>query len=551
MVVATSARSRLRTNPLPLVCAVLAGSVALGFGLLAVPSGDAPSHLFQTWLYSHGGFEVWNNYWYAGRYEFVNYSVFYYPLAAYLGQLGVLVPAAALLGAGFALACGGEWGRAARGPSIAFAITGPFIMMSAGVYPFLAGAACGLLALALIGRRQRAAFAVAVFATLAFSPLAFAILCALLAGALLGQAQPHLAIRRHRVAVAAVVAVFLTGVFMQRAFPSSGWYAYDLADAAIVLVFSLAGLWVTGTSPRARSLRMLFAAYLALNLIAFLLEGPVGSNPNRLFAIAGAPMLWLAANIGPRRSRLVVIPLIAACVAVQVGPQVRDAYSAWTNPAAKASYWKPAIAFLQEHAQDVSGYRVQAVATWGHWDAYYIAGQRVPLARGWFRQEDFPQNSVLYDRNLTAVAYQSWLRSVGVRYVLLPDAPLDFSSTGEARLLRSGRSGLVVVGRTKHWTFYELPEATPIVTAPPGIEGKLVSLDQQNVELWTSAPGTYVVRVRYSPYWRAVPSWTCISKAPGGMTKITVPTRGYVKLAVEPDAGAVAANTVSDSAHEC
>jgi hypothetical protein len=550
MVVASSARSRLRTNLLPFACAFIAASVALGVGLLTAPSGDAPSHLFQTWLFRHGGFEVWNNYWYAGRYEFVNYSVFYYPLAAYVGQLGVLVPAAALLGGSFALATGNEWGRAARGPSIAFAVTGPFIMLSAGVYPFMAGAGCGLLALALIGRRKRAAFAAAVFATLGFSPLAFAILCALLAGVLLGQAQPHLALRRHRIAVVAVIAVFVTGVFMQRAFPASGWYAYDLTDAAIVLVFSLAGLWVTGTSPHARSLRMLFAAYLALNLIAFLLEGPVGSNPNRLFAIAGAPMLWLAANLGSRR-RLVVFPLIAACVAVQVGPQVRDAYSAWNNPAAKASYWKPAIRFLEERSRDVAGYRVQAVATWGHWDAYYIAGQRVPLARGWFRQEDFPQNSVLYDRNLTAEAYQSWLRALGVRYVLLPDAPLDFSSTGEARLLRSGRSGLVVVERTKHWTFFELPAATPIVTAPPGMEGQLVRLGQKQVEVWTSAPGRYEIRVRYSPYWRAVPAWTCISRTPSGMTAIEVPTRGYVKLEIDPDAASVAANTVSDAGHKC
>ena len=41
--------------------------------------------------------------------------------------------------------------------------------------------------------------------------------------------------------------------------------------------------------------------------------------------------------------------------------------------------------------------------------------------------------------------YQAWLRSVGVRYVMLPHAPLDYSSITEARLLRSGRSGLRLV----------------------------------------------------------------------------------------------------------
>ena len=68
------------------------------------PSGDAPSHLFQTWLYRHAGFELWNNYWYAGRYEFVTYSVFYYPLAARFGPArGAGGPAAAALRRSFAL----------------------------------------------------------------------------------------------------------------------------------------------------------------------------------------------------------------------------------------------------------------------------------------------------------------------------------------------------------------------------------------------------------------------------------------------------------------
>ena len=546
-----SARKRLRLHALPLACLAIAAGVALAIGVLAAPSGDAPSHLFQTWLYRHGGFEVWNNYWYAGRYEFVNYSVFYYALAAHAGQLGVLVPASGVLGGAFAAVCRREWGDAARGPSLAFAATAPFIMMVAGVYPFLAGAATGLLALACVQRGRLLPFGAAVFATLAFSPLAFALLCALLAGALLGHGEPRFAIRRHRVALALVLVVFLTGVFMQRAFPTQGWYPYDLTDAAIVLVFSLVGLWVTGTSTRARSLRMLFAAYLALNLIAFLLKGPIGSNPNRLFAIAGAPMLWLAANVGPRRSRLVVFPIIAAAVALQVGPWVRDAYSAWNNPAANASYWRPALRFVDTHRADIAGYRVEAVATWGHWDAYYIAHQRVPLARGWFRQDDFPLNRVLYDRHLTPYRYQLWLRSLGVRYVLLPDAPLDFSSTGEARLLRSGLSGLDEVAHTSHWTFYELPRATPIVSAPTGRRAELTLLEQQRVELWTSGPGHYIVRVRYSPYWIATPSSACLAPTADGMTAVTVPTGGFVRLEIEPDASSLASTAASSDANHC
>ena len=132
----TDLASRLRRVALPLACAGVAAGLVLPVLLVAPPSGDAQSHLFQTWLYRHGGFEIWNNYWYAGRYEFVNYSVLYYPLAADLGRMVVLVGAAAGLGFGFSAVCRREWGAAARGPSFAFAATGPLIMLVAGVYPF-------------------------------------------------------------------------------------------------------------------------------------------------------------------------------------------------------------------------------------------------------------------------------------------------------------------------------------------------------------------------------------------------------------------------------
>ena len=545
----STARIRLRRLALPLTCAATAALVVLVVGLAAPPSGDAPSHLFQTWLFRDSGFELWNNYWYAGRYELVTYSAFYYPLAAQVGQLAVLVPAAALLCGAFALVSQREWGRkAARGPSLALALTTPFICMVAGVYPFIVAAACATLALLALQRRQRALFALAVFATLGFSPLAFALLVALLGGIALGQRQPLESMRHHRVAFAAVLGVFLAGVFMQRAFPAGSWYPYDLTDAAIVLGFSLAGLYIAGTSSRAHSLRMLFAAYLALNLVAFLLESPIGSNANRLFAIAGAPLLWLAANVGRSRSRLVVFPMLAVALALQVGPWVRDAYSAWNSPASKASYWQPAIEFLRDHPSP--DHRVEAVATWGHWDAYYLARQRVPLARGWYRQADFPQNELLYDDELTPGRYTSWLRSLGVRYVLLPDTALDYSSKAEEQLLRSGRSGLVEVGRAAHWRFYELPDATPIVTGPLGVSAELIEMDNERVWLRTEGPGRFLVRVRYSPYWRATFGDACVALGRYGMTAVTVTDSGPVRLEIKPGVGEVA-GTVSNRSRVC
>ena len=50
--------------------------------------------------------------------------------------------------------------------------------------------------------------------------------------------------------------------------------------------------------------------------------------------------------------------------------------------------------------------------------------------RGWFRQDDFPQNEVLYD-HLTPRTYLTWLHRLSVRYVVLTDAHPDYSARNE------------------------------------------------------------------------------------------------------------------------
>jgi uncharacterized membrane protein len=121
-----------------LACAAVAGALAQIVYHGGPPGVDLPAHLFQTWLYSHAGFNLWNNYWYAGRYEFVTYSVLYYPVAAAIGQALATTIAAAVLAGSFASVSRREWGSAATGPSLSFAATAPFILMVGGLYPFLA-----------------------------------------------------------------------------------------------------------------------------------------------------------------------------------------------------------------------------------------------------------------------------------------------------------------------------------------------------------------------------------------------------------------------------
>src|SRR5581483_1508288 len=113
---------------------------------------------------------------------------------------------------------------------------------------------------------------------------------------------------------------------------------------------------------------------------------------------------------------------------------------AGTDPEASRAYWQPAITYLKAHLSP--SYRVEVVDTAEHWPAAYLPEAGIPIVRGWYRQSDFPQNELLYDKRLGALTYERWLRGLGVRYVVLSDAHPDYSARVEARLIRGGSTTL-------------------------------------------------------------------------------------------------------------
>jgi hypothetical protein len=68
-----------------LLSALAAGTLAALLVWLGPPGSDLAAHAYQRALFLQHGFSLWNNFWYAGRYSFVTYSVLYYPLAALFG----------------------------------------------------------------------------------------------------------------------------------------------------------------------------------------------------------------------------------------------------------------------------------------------------------------------------------------------------------------------------------------------------------------------------------------------------------------------------------
>jgi hypothetical protein len=193
------------------------------------------------------------------------------------------------------------------------------------------------------------------------------------------------------------------------------------------------------------------------------------------------------------------------------------------DAAAVPAYWSPAVRFLRGHL--TPSFRVEAVDTTGHWPAEYLPAAGIPIVRGWYRQDDFPENRLLY-RGFGPHAYRTWLRGLGVRYVVLAAAKPDYSARAEAGLLRSGRSGLVPVLLSPTVSVYELPRAEPIVTGPAHADVRRLRPSQLLLEV--GAPGTYRVSVHYSPYWLATPG--CVSRRADGTLALTVPRAGPVDL---------------------
>jgi hypothetical protein len=498
--------------------AALAATLAAVLLWAAPPGVDWAAHSYQTTFLVEHGFAIWNNFWYAGRYSFVTYSVLYYPLAALIGIRTLAVLSIATGALGFSAVVLRQWGPSSRLASRTFAVVSAGLVVSAA-FPFALGFAFGLLALWALQERRRGRFVVCALLTVAASPLGFAFLVVALVGIVLARRT----LRDSRVQIAAVAACICLELVLWRLFGDGGHFPYGLLQLAPSLLFGGIGLIVTRGVPEARLLRGLFWTYLGVCIVAYLVPTAVGSNLER-FRYVALPLAFLAAALRGWRPLWLVVPAAALAGIWNTTPIFSTLARASTDPESSRVYWTPAVNYLRAHLSP--SYRVEVVDTAEHWPAAYLPDAGIPIVRGWYRQSDFPQNELLYDSKLGGKAYRAWLRRMAVRYVLLTDAPADYSSRREAELLRSGRSGLVPVKFLEHMTVYELPDATPIVTGPR--PATVLWLWPQRLVTTVTAPGSYRVRVRWSPYWHS--SSGCVSRTADGLTRITTRETGLVEL---------------------
>jgi len=483
------------------LCAVVA---AVGFR-----GGDYPAQDYRAFMFGAHGFLIWDVNWYGGH-ALLGYSVLFPAVGWMLGT----VPATALACIISTALFGRLVGRADNWPAavsrlwFAVFVVGDLIV---GRAPFACSVTAALVAvLAVRARRPWMGAAAAVIASL-FSPLGAAFLL-LAAAAWL----PSLGWRRAVPFAGAFVGLSVTLVA-----GDGGVFPFPWTAFAGQLTIVAAGLIVAPAHERV--VRRMLWLYGACCVLFFFIPNPIGGNMARFAGIMIGPVaaLVLLRAHRPRALLLVAVPLLV----FQLLPIVSAVASAAGDPSTKPRYYIGMLDFLDGHQHPLG--RVEIPFTRDHWEAKYVAEQ-VPLARGWDRQIDLSRNAVLY-APLTAASYQVWLHQNAVRYVALPDAPLDQGGQAEKALLRHPPSWLKLVYTDHQWRIWQVVGATPLAS---GV-ATMAALAVNSFTLTSSGPGVTFVRLRYSPYWHVETAGTaCVAPAGGGWTTVVTSGSGEVKISV-------------------
>ncbi len=488
--------------------AALAGAVYLA---VRPPTADMAAHAFRAWLFDTEGMTVWNAQWYGGHHV-LGYSMLFAPLAAWPGPAWVGALSAVIATAAFApIAWAVAPSRAAAAGAVWLFAAGVLSNVVIGRMPFTLGIALAVGAWLCAESRRTVwlvAAAVLSLASVLASPVAGAFL-------VLAAAARAAASGRAALAPAAVLGlpVIVGGGAMAVLFPEGGDDRFVATAFWPMLAIALAAALLLAPRPRIGAL-----IYVAVLVAAFVIPTPFGQNALRLPVLLGPALLLLV----PRRDapRAVLAVALVALLYLQWLPAVRAVAEAHGDPSTHEAFYADPRAFLEHAVQP--GQRVEVAFTHNHWEVAHLASV-VPLARGWERQLDEKANPLFYDgRPLTADRYHRWLRNSGIAWVALPDAPLDYSAQAEARLLERGVPYLKLAHASHGWRIWQVRDPTP-----PATGGARVTAALPN-GFDVDAHGPTIVRQRYTRWWHS--STACMSRAPGGWTRVTPVGSDHVRV---------------------
>jgi hypothetical protein len=522
----------------------LLGALLLVWFLWRPPSPDLAAAVYRVHLFMVDGFSLWDNNWYGGHY-LPDYSLVLAPLATLLGLHWTGIAAVTLSTLIFRRLVAAHFGPRTAIASALFALSASGDLFI-GRIAFALGVTFGLASVLSIVNGRRAFSGLFSLLCAAASPVAAAFLVLVAVTDLSTNRRPA------RAAVLAGPALVLT-LALAVLFPEGGYEPFAFTSLLAAAAASLALILMLPT--RESLLRRGAVLYLLALLLAYVVPSPMGSNAVRfgvLFvpatlagcvevkdiqrAFARLSGWWqLARRADPARaSRIGRLPALwlmglasASLLLWQIAGPLEQSVGASLNPASQYSFYVPAIRYLQSHG-DGRPMRIEVPFTSSHWDAT-ILGERFDLARGWERQLDTRYDELFYTQRLTANAYHAWLLETGVRYVALSDAPMDFSSRQEAALIRGGLPFLREVFTSANWRIYAVLGAQPLASGP----GELTAMDDDGFTLQATHPGAFLVRVRYTPYWKITSGRGTVTESQGGWTEVSTDLPGEVSIDAE------------------
>jgi hypothetical protein len=498
----------LRFEWLPAVA--LSSLLALAMLIWSPPVGDLAAQVFRTELFQRAGLAIWNGSWYGGHYT-LTYSLLFPPLAALLGPQLVGMLAVVASSYFFDRLVRDRWGVEARWATLWFA-AGVVTLLADGQLTFALGVAFGLAALRCL-QLDRTALTLLAAAT---CPLASPVAGAFLAGVVIsGALEPG---RRPRLlALGAGALALLITIVPNVAFPEAGHFPFVFSSYVAIPLWCAGALVLTqGVRTEERQLRRVLVGYLLASTLIWLLPNAMGGNAVRLGALFGGPVL--AAVLLSRRPRPTVPTWIFAPVLVlaiagslywQLTASVAQIARSVGDPSTSSAYFRPAAKWLRAHG--AAGTRIEVPPTANHWESAYLA-PKFELARGWLRQLDTTRDDLFYDddERLSAATYGAWLRANAISYVALPDAPLDYSSVEERRLILSEPAYLDLRYVSQHWRIYAVRDPKPLVTPLAGAAAETRWIGRQGFALDVARPGEFLVRVAFTPYWSISRGSGCI-----------------------------------------
>jgi hypothetical protein len=499
---------------------VIAPAVAASLALVAVLTGaqgvDLAAATYRVELFARSGLTLWDSQWYGGHWTF-DYSVLFAPIGWIAGIPVMATVCAAVAAWAFDRLAVARFGRAGRAAAVAFAI-GTVVQVVIGQEPYLLGETMGLVA--LVAARAgcwQLALPIALASALA-SPLDGGFL-GLAAIAWLIGIHPQ---RRWDV-IALAAAALMPVALLELLFPGQGTMPFELPNFSGMLLASvLIGIVALR---RERAIAAGVAMYAAALVFVYAVPSAIGNNITRLGISFGLACVVALAYNSSRRGRLLLAAAAVPLALAQWVPAAKPLLGV-SNASTRVAYFQPLLRFL--HDADTPLGRVEVVPTSLHWEAAYVAPS-FPLARGWERQLDTANNAIFYVRGrLTPASYRRWLFANGVRFVALPDVPLDYAAIAEGHLVRAGVPGLHQVWRGAHWRVFAVSGAPGLVSGP----ARLLRSAGAEVLLRVTGAGEVTIRERYVDAWKVTRGHATVGAAPGGWLALHATRPGVVELRI-------------------